>query len=262
MARMRSIKPEMFRSFTVSGWPVAVRWTFAGLLTYCDDAGRGADDPRLIKAEVYPIDDDVTGRKVEQHLAAIEKTGPLCRYQIDGRRYIHITSWAEHQRINRPTKSRIPPCPIHENGGSGDLSEQDSGADEDRDGRRHDESALSESSRDARLNGADQRVSPHGALTESSLSVRQYPEGVQRSGQTAESSLSPHGGLSEPSRPRAQASAPAEHGAREQGSKGAGNARAPRSTTNDRVQVGLDLAAKYDHLDRQAELRALPGGAA
>jgi hypothetical protein len=206
MARMRSIKPEMFRSFTVSAWPIAVRWTFAGLLTYLDDSGRGADDARLIKAEVYPIDDEMPGRKVEQHLAAIEKTGPLCRYQVDGRRYIHITSWAEHQRINRPTASRIPPCPTHE--GS---------------------------------------PSPHGALTEDSLNS--------------------HGARSEASLPRArppaQASAPAEHGAREQGSKGArerAGAR-PRSTTDERVKVGLDLAAKYDRLDQQAELRALPGGA-
>lgn len=212
MARMRSIKPEMFRSFTVSGWPVAVRWTFAGLLTYCDDAGRGADDPRLIKAEVYPIDDEVTARRVDQHLGAIEKTGPLCRYQVDGRRYLHITSWAEHQRINRPTQSRIPPCPLHE----------------------------------PSLNGSPP---PHGGLHEDSVSPHDNP----------------HGGRSEGSRPRARARVPAEHGAREQGSKGTreqGNPRTRRSTTDDRVQAGLDLAAKYDEIDEHSRLRALPGGAA
>jgi hypothetical protein len=114
MARMRSIKPEMFRSLTVSGWPVAVRWTFAGLLTYLDDSGRGIDDERLVKAEVYPVDDDTTARKVGQHLTTIAAHGPLCRYQVAGKKYLHVTSWREHQRINRPTSSRIPPCPTHE----------------------------------------------------------------------------------------------------------------------------------------------------
>lgn len=111
---MRSIKPEMFRSLTVSGWPVPVRWTFAGLLTYLDDEGRGADDARLIKAEIYPLDDDMTARKVEQHLSTVVASGPLCRYEIGGRRYLHITSWSEHQRINRATKSKHPHCPLHE----------------------------------------------------------------------------------------------------------------------------------------------------
>lgn len=167
---MRSIKPEMFRSFTVSGWPVPVRWTFAGLLTYLDDEGRGADDARLIKAEVYPLDDDMTARKVEQHLSTVAGGGPLCRYEVGGRRYLHITSWAEHQRINRPTKSRNPPCPLHE----------------------------------PSLNGSPP---PHG---KSSEPARSTPDTN-----------------TEPSRPRAQAGAPAEHGAREQGSKGARDPAAP-----------------------------------
>lgn len=114
MARMRSVKPEMWTSLTVCTWPIPVRWTFAGLLTYLDDAGRGRDEPRLIKADLYPLDDEVTARRVDQHLTTITATGPLCRYEVAGRRYLHVTSWQEHQRINRPTASRLPPCPIHE----------------------------------------------------------------------------------------------------------------------------------------------------
>lgn len=114
MARMRSIKPEMFRSLTVGSWRREVRWTFVGLLTYADDAGRGLNDSRLIKAEIYPLDDDMTPRRVTEHLNVIADNGPLCRYEVDGRSYFHITSWCEHQRINRPSPSRHPPCPLHE----------------------------------------------------------------------------------------------------------------------------------------------------
>lgn len=120
MARIRTVKPALFTSLTVNAWPVAVRYTFVGLFTYLDDDGRGVDEPRLIKAELYPLDDGVSASKVDKHLSTIAQ-GPLCRYEVDGKRFLHLTSWAEHQRINRPTKSRIPPCPIHEQDPQGTL---------------------------------------------------------------------------------------------------------------------------------------------
>ena len=40
MARIRTIKPSQFTSLTVAEWPVDVRFTFVGLLTYVDDSGR------------------------------------------------------------------------------------------------------------------------------------------------------------------------------------------------------------------------------
>lgn len=114
MPRIRSIKPDMRRSLTVCAWPYVVRWTFVGLPGYLDDYGRGIDDTRLVKAELYPLDDDMTAKKIDGHLRTIAETGPLCRYEIDGRRYMHITSWGEHQKPAHPTPSRIPPCPIHD----------------------------------------------------------------------------------------------------------------------------------------------------
>jgi hypothetical protein len=118
MARIRTIKPALFTSRTVNNWPVGVRWTFAGLFTFLDDKGRGLDEARLVKAEVYPLDDKMTPKKVEEHLDLIAKEGPLCRYSVGGLRYMHIISWREHQRVNRPTPSKVPPCPNHEEEGS------------------------------------------------------------------------------------------------------------------------------------------------
>lgn len=115
MGRIRTIKPSVFSSLTVSNWPVPVRWTFAGLWTYVDDEGRGIYEPRLIKAELYPLDDRMTPNRVRDHLNIIQQTGPLCRYSHNGIDYFHITSWREHQRINRPTESKLPACPTHEN---------------------------------------------------------------------------------------------------------------------------------------------------
>lgn len=125
MARIRSIKPEVRRSLTVAEWPREVRLAWIYLWGYLDDHGRGYDDMRLIVAECFPLDRDVTEKKMTGwlHLMATTKTDedddvpPLCRYEVTGRHYLHAVKWHKHQRVNRPQESKIPPCPVHENGG-------------------------------------------------------------------------------------------------------------------------------------------------
>ena len=120
MARIRSIKPEIRKSFTVAGWPFEVRLAWLYLFGYLDDCGRGHDDMRLIVAECFPLDRTVTERKMHGWLDLMATTTsvdddepPLCRYEVDGRRYLHAVKWHQHQKINRPYPSRLPPCPIH-----------------------------------------------------------------------------------------------------------------------------------------------------
>jgi len=120
MARIRSIKPEVRKSLTVGEWPREVRLAWIYLWGYLDDHGRGIDNMRLILAECFPLDRDVTERKLDRwlHLMATTKTEeddipPLCRYELAGRHYIHAVKWHAHQKINRPQDSRLPPCPIH-----------------------------------------------------------------------------------------------------------------------------------------------------
>lgn len=115
MSRIRTIKPGFFRSLTIASLPVSTRLTFIGLWTYVDDEGRGVDDPRLIKAELWPLDDTYTAKKVDRDLDQLAAAGRVERYAVDGRRYLRITTWAEHQRINRPQPSTLPtPCGFSE----------------------------------------------------------------------------------------------------------------------------------------------------
>jgi hypothetical protein len=120
MARIRTIKPDAFTSDSLSRVSVLARWTFAGLWTYCDDEGRGRADIRLIKAALYPLDDSVTLNKLTAALDELRGIGSLCFFEVAGKSYLHCPEWG-HQRINRPTKSKIPPCPEHENGSDGDV---------------------------------------------------------------------------------------------------------------------------------------------
>ena len=125
MARIRSIKPEAPKSLTLASWPREVRLAWHYLSMYLDDQGRGVENYRSILGECFPEDRDVTERKLERWLdlmceppARKPSAEPaLCRYEVDGVRYIHAPKFKSHQKINRPTRSRLPSCPIHGEGG-------------------------------------------------------------------------------------------------------------------------------------------------
>ncbi|NEA21574.1 hypothetical protein [Actinomadura bangladeshensis] len=119
---MRTIRPETFTSETLANVPVSARWTFAGLWTYADDEGRGRAEPRLIKGAIWPLDDDVTAKDVAVHLDALEAEGLICRYEHGGKGHLHIVNFAEHQKPNRPTPSKLPACPKGTHGGLSEPS--------------------------------------------------------------------------------------------------------------------------------------------
>lgn len=110
MARIRSIKPEMRTSLTVAEWPREVRYFWALLWGYLDDEGRGVDEPRLIKADCFPLDDDLTAGDIDKWLDLIGESGTVCRYTVGGRNYLHVPSWGEHQKPQHPRASKVPPC--------------------------------------------------------------------------------------------------------------------------------------------------------
>ncbi|MEW2474635.1 hypothetical protein AB0875_12670 [Micromonospora gifhornensis] len=113
MARIRTIKPEFFTSLTVASLPIEARLTFIGLWTHCDDEGRCVDDARLIKAAVWPLDDRLS-TDVELDLKRLSESSLILRYRVGERSYLTVRGWSEHQRINRPTKSKLPPPPKDE----------------------------------------------------------------------------------------------------------------------------------------------------
>lgn len=110
MARIRTIKPAFFSSLSNAELPKPTRLTWIGLWTYVDDSGRAVDDPRLVKAAIWPLDDDYTTKKVDSDLTLLAKVGKIERYKVGGRRYLRVIEW-HHQRINRPVPSTLPASP-------------------------------------------------------------------------------------------------------------------------------------------------------
>lgn len=122
MARIRQIKPEVRKSLTVSAWPREVRLAWVYLWGYLDDHGRGLDSTPLIRAECFPLDGDVTDKKLERWLALMAEKPQydptdepaVCRYEVRGGRYLHAVKWKDHQKVYHPQPSRLPSCPVHE----------------------------------------------------------------------------------------------------------------------------------------------------
>ena len=112
MARIRTVKPEFFTSVSVAELTRDARLAWIGLWTHVDDAGRCADEPRLIKAALFPLDDDMPAERVEQLLVELGATGRIVRYEVDGRRYLQVVGFREHQRIDKPKPTKLPPPPL------------------------------------------------------------------------------------------------------------------------------------------------------
>lgn len=109
MPRIRTVKPEFWTSATIAKLSIPARLLFIALLNFADDQGRGKCFKREIAGFAFPYDDEVD---VGPLLDELEAAGLIHRYEADNRPHFHVVSWFEHQRINRPTPSRLPapPC--------------------------------------------------------------------------------------------------------------------------------------------------------
>lgn len=111
MPRIRSIKPDFFKSASIARLTYRSRLTFQGLWCLADDQGRLRDDARVIAGELWPQEDDVTWREVEEDLAALGALEFINRYAVDDVGYLQVGNWHVHQKINKATASKYPAPP-------------------------------------------------------------------------------------------------------------------------------------------------------
>ncbi len=113
MGRIRSVHPDICESTSLAAISASAERTFVRLWTVCDDEGRAKADPRLLKAKLYPLHDDVEPCHVEADLDELEKADSIQRYTVDGTLYLAVRpeSWHKFQHPNKPTPSKLPPPP-------------------------------------------------------------------------------------------------------------------------------------------------------
>lgn len=107
MARIRTIKPEFPQSERIGKLSRDGRLLFILLFTLVDDAGRARAASRMLASLLYPYDDDASV-KMDGWLGELERGGHIRRYQVDGSQYLEIAKWLEHQKIDRPSESKLP----------------------------------------------------------------------------------------------------------------------------------------------------------
>lgn len=108
MARSRIIKPEFFRSRSLSRVSIPARLTFIGLWADADSAGRGLAHPVILKGVIWPLDDEITPQDISDHLE--ELAGEHIRlYTVGEDTYYAVTSWEKHQSASyRTGESKFP----------------------------------------------------------------------------------------------------------------------------------------------------------
>jgi hypothetical protein len=108
MARIRTIKPEFPQSESIGGLSRDARLLFIQLFTIADDSGRSRAASRMLASLLYPYDDDAKDL-IGVWLTELESMGMIVRYVVDGDTYLEIANWLKHQKIDKPSPSKIPP---------------------------------------------------------------------------------------------------------------------------------------------------------
>lgn len=106
MARIRTIKPELWSSDDFCALSLVGSLTFLALIGHSDDEGRlKADARHIAKTMLHGVTE---ARRVQEQLDRMEERGMIERYTDGSAEYISLSNWGRHQRVEHPTRSRYP----------------------------------------------------------------------------------------------------------------------------------------------------------
>lgn len=114
MPRIRTVKPDFWKSRSVKKLTDREKLVWLGLWNYADDYGRIMDEPVMLVGELWAL--GLNAKQMEDTLAGLHTKGRIVRYVVEGDGFIQVTGW-EHQKISHPTDSGIPPVPLPNNSG-------------------------------------------------------------------------------------------------------------------------------------------------
>jgi hypothetical protein len=112
LMRIRSTKPEFWRSERVASVSWDARFVLKALESYVDDNGVGRDDLALICGDLFMRDlarePSRTLARVSEAISELHQAGLLWRYEADGTALLFISFWEQVQRVDKPQAGRNP----------------------------------------------------------------------------------------------------------------------------------------------------------
>jgi hypothetical protein len=72
-----------------------------------DDFGRGDARAAIIKGSCFPFRERLANKDIEKGIAELADAGCVGLYKVDGKPYLYLPNWDEHQRV-RNKVSRFP----------------------------------------------------------------------------------------------------------------------------------------------------------
>jgi hypothetical protein len=112
MARIRSLKPEHLSHRKVGKLSDREYRLWVGMILQADDVGRLVADADQLRMLIFGYHRTVTVAHIEAGLRTLERLGLIVLYEVGRVRYAWFPSWRDHQRIDRPKESILPPPPI------------------------------------------------------------------------------------------------------------------------------------------------------
>lgn len=107
MARIRTIKPEFPQSESMGRCSRDARLLFVNLFTLVDDSGITRGNSRMLASLLFPYDDDAP-KLIPRWIDELVREDCIKAYLADGHSYIQIVNWLNHQKIDKPTPSKLP----------------------------------------------------------------------------------------------------------------------------------------------------------
>jgi hypothetical protein len=105
MARIRTIKPEFWQNEQLASLNQHARLLAIALLNHADDDGYFLANIALVRAACFPFDDDSTN--VRRSLDELSHIGYIEVREATGKAIGRVVKFKDHQRIDRPQKSKL-----------------------------------------------------------------------------------------------------------------------------------------------------------
>lgn len=109
--RIRSTKPEFWRSRTIANLDYFTRLVLKALESYVDDNGVGKDSVTIFCADAFPHDlarSPEICAKVSGSLSRLSEAGLIARYSISQEELVYVRRWKKWQYIDKPKQGRYP----------------------------------------------------------------------------------------------------------------------------------------------------------